>query len=41
MYNIKMELVEIGWGSVDWIDLTQDSDKQRALVKVVMNFGIP
>jgi hypothetical protein len=24
VYNIKMKLREIGWGSMDWIDLTQD-----------------
>jgi hypothetical protein len=25
--NIKMDLLEIGWGGVDCIDLTQDRDK--------------
>jgi hypothetical protein len=25
--NIKMDLLEIGWGGVDWIDLAQDRDK--------------
>jgi hypothetical protein len=25
--NIKMDLLEIGWGGVDWIGLTQDRDK--------------
>jgi hypothetical protein len=25
--NIKMDLLEIGWGGVDWIDLVQDRDK--------------
>jgi hypothetical protein len=25
--NIKMDLVEIGWGGVDWIGLAQDRDK--------------
>jgi hypothetical protein len=25
--NIKMDLLEIGWGDVDWIDLAQDRDK--------------
>jgi len=24
--NIKMNLQEVGWGSMDWIDLAQDSD---------------
>jgi hypothetical protein len=25
--NIKMDLREIGWGGMDWIDLTQDRDQ--------------
>jgi hypothetical protein len=25
--NIKMDLIEIGWGGMDWIDLAQDRDK--------------
>jgi hypothetical protein len=25
--NIKMYLGEIGWGGMDWIDLTQDRDQ--------------
>jgi hypothetical protein len=33
--NIKMDLLEIGWGSVDWIGLAQDRDKWRALVNAV------
>jgi hypothetical protein len=24
MYNIKMDLREIGWDDMDWIDLAQD-----------------
>jgi hypothetical protein len=39
--NIKMNLLEIGWGGVDWIGLAQDRDKWRALVNSVMNFRIP
>jgi hypothetical protein len=39
--NIKMNLLEIGWGGVDWIVLTQDRDKCRALVNVVMNLWVP
>jgi hypothetical protein len=34
--NIKMDLGEIGWGGVDWIGLTQDRGKWRALVNAVM-----
>jgi hypothetical protein len=32
--NIKMGLLEIGWGGVDWIGLAQDRDKWRALVNL-------
>jgi hypothetical protein len=32
-----MDLLEIGWGGVDWIGLAQNKDKWRALVKAVMN----
>jgi hypothetical protein len=39
--NIKMDLGEIGWGSVDWIGLAQDRDKWRALVNAVMNIRVP
>jgi hypothetical protein len=39
--NIKMDLLEIGWGGVDWIGLAQDRNKWRALVSAVMNLRIP
>jgi hypothetical protein len=39
--NIKMDLREIGWGRMDWIDLAQDRDQSRALVKAVMNLRVP
>jgi hypothetical protein len=35
--GIRMDLREIGWGSVDWIQLAQDRDRWRALVNTVMN----
>jgi hypothetical protein len=38
---IKMDLLEIGGGSVDWICLAQDRDKWRALVNAVMNLQVP
>jgi hypothetical protein len=39
--NIKVDLLDIGWGGVDWIGLAQDSDKWRAHVNAVMNFRVP
>jgi hypothetical protein len=39
--NIKMDLRELGWGGMDWIDLTLDRDQWRALVNTVMNFQVP
>ena len=39
--NIKMDLQEVGRGCGDWMDLAQDRDRWRALVNMVMNFGVP
>jgi hypothetical protein len=39
--NIKMDLGEIGWDGGDWINLAQDRDQRRALVKEVMNLCVP
>jgi hypothetical protein len=41
MDNIRLDLREIGWESVDWIYLTQDRDQYQALVNMVMNFQVP
>jgi hypothetical protein len=38
---IKMGLREIGWGGVDWIDLTQDREQWRAVMYTVMNLRVP
>jgi hypothetical protein len=38
--NIKMDLREIGWGCMDWIDLDQNRDQWRALVNMVMNLQV-
>jgi hypothetical protein len=38
--NIKMDLREIGWGGMDWIDLSQDRDQWRALVNALMNLWV-
>jgi hypothetical protein len=34
--NIKMDLRQIGWDGVNWIDVTQDRDQWRALVNTVL-----
>jgi hypothetical protein len=39
-YGIRMDLREIGWGSVDWIQLAQDRDWWQALVNTVMNLRV-
>jgi hypothetical protein len=39
--NIKMDLKEIRFGDVDWINLAQDRDWWRALVNTVMNLRVP
>jgi hypothetical protein len=39
--NIRMELVEVGWGDVDWIGLAQDRGRCRALVNSVLNLQVP
>jgi hypothetical protein len=39
--NIKIDLREIGWAGVDWIDMAQDRDQWRALVNTVLNFRVP
>jgi hypothetical protein len=39
-YGIRMHLREIGWGSVDWIQLAQDRDWWQALVNTVMNLQV-
>jgi hypothetical protein len=38
--GIRMDLREIGWGSVDWIQLAQDKDRWGALVNTVMNLRV-
>jgi hypothetical protein len=37
MDNIKVDLRWIGWGGMDWLDLTQNRDQRKDLVNTVMN----
>jgi hypothetical protein len=39
--NIKMDLREVEWDGMDWIDLTQNREQWRVLVNTVMNLGVP
>jgi hypothetical protein len=39
--NIRMDLVEVGWGDVDWLGLAQYRDRWRALVNSVLNLRVP
>jgi hypothetical protein len=39
--NIKMDLREMGWSGMDWIDLAQDRDQWRALVNAIINLRVP
>jgi len=38
--NIKMDLLEMGCGGMDWIELVQDRDRWQALVDEVMNLRV-
>jgi hypothetical protein len=39
--NFKIDLREIGWDEVDWMDMAQDKDQRRALVNTVLNLRVP
>jgi hypothetical protein len=39
--NITMDLQELGWQGMDWIDMAQDRDRWRALVNAAMNLRVP
>jgi hypothetical protein len=37
---MKMDLREIEWNGVDWIDMAQDRDQWRALVNTVLKLRV-
>jgi len=39
--NINMDLQEVGYGVMNWIELAQDRDRWQALVNTVMNLQVP
>jgi len=39
--DIKMHLQEVGWVSIEWIDLAEDKDRWQALENIIMNLRVP
>jgi hypothetical protein len=39
--NIRMDLADVGWGDVDWIDLAQNRDRRSAVVSSVLELQVP
>jgi hypothetical protein len=39
--NFKIDLREIEWVGMDWIDLAKDRDQWRALLNTAMNLRVP
>ena len=39
--NSQIDLHEVGWGCMDWIELTQVRDRWRALINAVMKLRVP
>jgi hypothetical protein len=41
MVNIRMDLREIGWDVMEWIEVGQNRDQWKALVNTAMNLRVP
>ena len=41
VYNIRIDLQEVGCGYIEWIVLVQDRERWRTLVSAVMNLRVP
>jgi hypothetical protein len=39
--NVRVDLREIGWESVDWMHLAEDMDLWQVLVNMVINLQVP
>jgi hypothetical protein len=39
--TIRMDVVEVGWGDLDWIRMAQDRDRWRDLVNSALNLRLP
>jgi hypothetical protein len=39
--NIKVDLLEVGCGCMDWIEVAQDRDRWQALVNAVTKLRVP
>jgi len=39
--NIMIDLEKVGFGGMDWIELAQDKDRWRSLVKTIMSLRVP
>jgi hypothetical protein len=39
--NIRMDLVEVGWGDMDWVGLALDRNMRRALVNSALSLRVP
>jgi len=36
-----VNLEEVGWGDLNWVDVAQDRDRRLVLVKAIMNLPVP